>query len=149
MRLRIDLHFAAERAQDVLTREEQLRIAEERRIEATAGLLPVERFMQTFFLHSTAIAEIVERFVSLHRPRTIGSRLKRFMMTRRVDVIFKVGPDSINVSRRHRDFVLGSLEQVLKLYYSAVLYGVSPAPELVEQLSSVQDDLDAMAGDLQ
>ena len=31
----------------------------------------------------------------------------------------------------------------------AIESGDKPAPELVEQLSSVQDDLDAMAGDLQ
>ena len=38
--LRIDLHLAAGKEQDVLTREEQLRIAKKRNIEAQGGQMP-------------------------------------------------------------------------------------------------------------
>jgi len=142
LRLRIDLHFAAERAQDVLTREEQLRITKERRIEGAVGQLPVERFMQTYFRHSTAIANLAGRFVSLHQPRTVASRLIHFVMTRQADKIFRVGPERIDVVPQHRDFVMGSLEQVLKLYYLAASYEVSPAPALVERLKGSVPKLD-------
>ena len=57
-RIRVDLHFAAGRSQDVLVRDEQLRIAEERQIGGTIGQRPVERFMQSYFRHSTDIADL-------------------------------------------------------------------------------------------
>ena len=70
MRVRIDLHLAANKAQDVLTRDEQLRIAEKRGIKGSAGQRPVERFMQTYFRHCRRIAVIVDRFFVRHQSRT-------------------------------------------------------------------------------
>ena len=135
MRIRTDLHFEAGKTQDILTREEQLRISEQRRIEAPVGQRPVECFMQTYFRHSTAITDIAQRFVARHRPDSLGSRFVQYVTTRRANGIFKVGRDRIDVLRRHQDFVCGDLEQILKLYHSALIHGVPPSPELTEQLT--------------
>src|SRR5665213_3137183 len=77
-RIRVDLHFAAGKAQEVLTKFEQLRLAELYGYTVTAAQRPVERFMQAYFRHSTAIADIASRFVARHRPRSIVSQIKRF-----------------------------------------------------------------------
>ncbi|MGE3315026.1 MAG: [protein-PII] uridylyltransferase [Planctomycetaceae bacterium] len=142
MRIRVDLHYSAGRAQDMLTREEQLRISSERGIEPTIGQRPVERFMQTYFRHSTAIASIAERFAARHQPRSLISHAMRSLMSHRADNIFRVGHGHIDVVPRHRDSVCGSLEQVLRLYHTAALYGVDLDPELVERIKTLQPQLD-------
>ena len=49
LRLRNELHLHAGKAADELTRDEQVRIAAVRGIEAAGGMLGVERFMQEYF----------------------------------------------------------------------------------------------------
>ena len=73
-RVRAHLHFGAGKAQEVLTRFEQLRLADLLGFTATVGQRLVERFMQTYFRHTTAVADIAARFVAVHRPRSFGSR---------------------------------------------------------------------------
>lgn len=132
MQIRIDLHLAAGKPQDVLTRDEQLRIAASRGIEATAAQLPVERFMQEYFRHTTVIAEIAQRFAALYRQHPIRARLVRFVMTHRVDGIYQVGPEYIDIAPRHRAEACSSLERILTLYLCAALYRVRITPELAD-----------------
>src|SRR5690606_7040455 len=54
LRLRNELHFHAESAQDSLLRAEQMRLAELYGFTGNAGLLPVEQFMQEYFSHTSA-----------------------------------------------------------------------------------------------
>jgi [protein-PII] uridylyltransferase len=133
-RVRVDLHFAAGRCQDVLSRDEQLRITEERQIEGTVGLRPVERFMQTYFRHSTAIAELCERFITLHRPRSIFAALVSSLATHRSEGIYRVAADSIDVIPRRQEAVLSSLPGILKFYLSAARYGVRPSAKFTERI---------------
>ena len=51
--VRNDLHFQHDKAEDVLERTEQVRLAEMRKYPAVAGLLPVEQFMREYFQHTT------------------------------------------------------------------------------------------------
>lgn len=140
-RIRIDLHFRADRPQDVLTYEEQLRIAEERGVEPSVGLRPVERFMQTYFRHSTDVANIVQRFTALHRPGSLASRVIHSLFTHRVDGRYRVGWDWIDVLPRAREIVLGSTEQILKLYHTALVNRVVPLPQLTEHIERAVPDL--------
>ena len=55
--LRNELHFHAGHAADVLTRPEQLRIAELLCYKPLAGLLPVEQFMREYFRHTNAVSQ--------------------------------------------------------------------------------------------
>ena len=56
LRLRNDLHLAAGRPADDLTRDEQVRIAAVRGIGPQDGLLGVERFMREYFRHTRQVA---------------------------------------------------------------------------------------------
>ncbi len=64
LRLRNELHFHAGKSQDLLTRDEQVRLAELYGYQKLAGVLPVERFMRDFFEHSGDV-----RYVSVELPR--------------------------------------------------------------------------------
>jgi [protein-PII] uridylyltransferase len=141
--IRVDLHFAAGRCQDVLIRDEQLRIADERGIEGTVAQRPVERFMQSYFRHSTDIAELSERFITLHRPRSVFTSLLRSLTTHRSDGIYLVASDSINVVARHRQQVLSSLENILKFYRTAALYQIAPSAEFAERIREAAPRLEA------
>lgn len=134
--VRIRLHLAAGRPQDVLTRDDQLRIAEQRGIAGTAGQRPVERFMQEYFQHSMAIAEIAARFVQRHRQQPIAQRLVHFVMNHRVDDIYRVGPEFIDIPRRLRARHCVTLEDILRLYVTAGLHGAMLAPGLQEHVKS-------------
>ena len=142
-RVRIDLHFRAGRQQEILNREMQLRMAEERGIEATAGQRPVERFMQTYFRHSSAIAEIARRFAAMHQPRSLAERLVGSVVTHRSNGIFRVGRGTVDVLPRHRKRLCGNLEQALELFQTAVRYGVRPAPPMLAALKASVETLDA------
>jgi len=132
--VRIDLHFAAGRVHDVLSREDQLRLAEDRGIPGTAGLRPVERFMQQYFEHTTTIADIVNRFVERNRRKPWTKAARDYVMSFRIDDIYRVGPETVDVAPRHQETVCGSLEQVLRLALTAVRYRVRIAPRLVDVL---------------
>ena len=67
--LRNELHFHAGQANDVLSRSEQLRIADARcdkqsREAPSDGLLPVERFMQEYFRQTNRASHVVSKLVA-------------------------------------------------------------------------------------
>ena len=132
-RVRTNLHFQAGKAQDILSREEQLRLAEYYGFEATPVQRPVERFMQTYFRHSTAISDVVARFMARHRPMSLWARAKKLLLSHRSNELYVVSRE-IDVPRRRRTELTASLEQMLNLHELAGLYGVEIAPDVVEDM---------------
>ena len=131
-RVRIDLHLAAGRPEDVLSRDEQARIARERGFQEIDGQHPAVQFMQQYFHHTSNVAKIVKRFVTLQRPRSLLSYWFQLLMRHKANKVFLVGLDEIDVQPGYRTTLCGSLEQVLKLYELASLYRVGIAPVLAE-----------------
>lgn len=134
LKVRIDLHFHAGRESDILTREEQRRLAEERHIPGTPGVRPVERFMQTYLRHATTIAEITERFINRHRPRSALGAAAETMLTRRAAGVFWLGPSTVQIAPRFRESTAGSPERVLDLFRFVAKSGVEPTAETEELL---------------
>ena len=136
--LRINLHLSAGKEQDVLSRDDQLRISRERNIEPLSGQAPVERFMQEYFQHSTAVASIARRFVASTQPASWAQQLMQYFTAYRIDDIYHIGRETLTVPRRHRAAVCGSLEAVLKLFLTAVRCRVRVAPALLEFIRTQQ-----------
>jgi len=136
MTLRVDLHLAAGKEQDVLSREDQLRIARQRGISPASGQAPVERFMQEYFQHSTAVASIARRFVASTRHVAWTERVMQYVLAYRIDDIYYIGLETLDVARRHRQSACGSIEGVLKLFVTAARFRVRVAPHLVELIRS-------------
>ncbi|ODA27931.1 [protein-PII] uridylyltransferase [Planctopirus hydrillae] len=133
--IRLTLHLAAGRANDILTRSEQVRIAQDRGIEASGGQLAVEKFMQEYFRHTSTVSELATRLVRKHLPSRWQDVLWRPVVTHRVDTIYRISPDQIDVPRRFRN-QLASLEDLLRLYWSAAMYKVPFADDLEEFVST-------------
>lgn len=152
MRVRADLHFHANRPQDVLIRDEQLRITRDRGFEDSAGLRGVERFMQAYFRHSSVIAETSHRFVREHRPRKVWSRVMNSLVAHRFNHIFKMSPEGVTVIPRERQRVCSSLEGILQLFYSATLYGSKVSHDMLQtvrqSLPQADQELTAQAAKL-
>jgi [protein-PII] uridylyltransferase len=134
LRVRIELLFAAGRESDVLTREEQQRMAAERGVTGQPGVRPVERFMQTYFRHATRIAEISDRFAARHRPRSALGTAAETMLTRRSAGVFWLSPTTVAISPRFRESVASSPERTLDLFRYVAKSGVEPTPETEELL---------------
>jgi len=115
LRLRNELHFHANRAQDQLNRAEQLRIARLWQYPDEPGLLAVERFMREHFTHTEAVSRIVSRFVEGAQPRRLWQTLWHPLLSHRFEGDFRVGPAEIDVVRRGHAKLEGSLEQILRL----------------------------------
>jgi [protein-PII] uridylyltransferase len=133
-RIRMDLHFSAEKAEEVLTRAEQLRLTEMLGFRDTEGQRAVERFMQTYFRHTAAIADISARFVARHEPHTRVKRLWNSLFARRCDEIFRVARHELDVLPRHRDAVARRIDDALRVFELAARHGVTLSPQLVETI---------------
>lgn len=133
-RIRLKLHFKAGREQDVLSRDEQLRLSHEGGYEGTPALRPVEQFMQEYFRHSSAIAEIRRRFISLQRRPPLLRRIFDSVAAHRSDGILLIKPNEIDVRARHRRKVTRSVESMLRLFKAAALYGKLPSPQVLEAI---------------
>ena len=142
-KVRLDLHLAAGKPQDRLTRDEQLRIAAEREIEATPEQRPVERFMQEYFVHSSAIAAVSRRFAAVQRPQSLLSQTRNLIVGHRAEGYFYVAPDRIDVARRHLRKVCENLAGILRLYRTSALYGVPPAPHVLEAVKLAAANMEA------
>lgn len=140
-RIRMELHFAAGKADEVLTRAEQLRLAGVLGFRDTEGQRGVERFMQTYFRHSYAIANIAARFVARHEPHSRLKRLWKSLFAHRSNLIFRVTKHELDVLPRHRESVGRRLEDVLKVYELAVSHGVTLSPQLVEMIQQIVPEI--------
>jgi len=121
-RLRIDLHLAAGKAADELTRDQQVRIAAERGLESRDGLLGVERFMRDYFHHTRGVAQVAESLAARVRRPSPARALMAGLLGHRVDGRFRVGPQAVGIVPGHVDEVAGSLDAIVRLVELAMLY---------------------------
>lgn len=135
-RIRIELHLATGRGNDVLTRDEQLRIAESRGFEQDGVHRPVELLMREYFEHSSAVAEISRRFVGRHRPRSLRSRVRQVLLSHRIGKGLVLGPDELDIVPSRIDEVCPALDDAVRIYQTAIDLDVAIAPRLSEAIKN-------------
>jgi [protein-PII] uridylyltransferase len=133
LRLRNDLHFHAGKSSDVLDRAEQVRLAGQLGYPATAGMLPVERFMREYFRHTDRVSHLVTSFLAKARS---ASRLRAAWTTlfgHRIEGgDYVVGPKEIVARPRALARLRGNLAEILQLVNLANLYDKRIAPQTWE-----------------
>jgi [protein-PII] uridylyltransferase len=120
--IRNDLHFQHGKAEDVLDRSEQLRLAGKCGYQPTAGLLPVEQFMRDYFQHTSDVREIASHLADAARPRPRMWWLLEPLLSHQFEWDFRVGPTAISATRRGLAKLRGNLAEVLRLLDLANLY---------------------------
>ena len=122
LQLRNEMHFHAGKSQDMLTREEQLRLAEKYNFSSDENLLAVERFMQVYFEQTSQVRYAATHFVTSARSRRTWSRFFTPLFSHQVEGDFQVGPFEIRATRRGLEKVTTELSEVLRLMDLANLY---------------------------
>jgi len=115
LRLRNELHFHSGKAQDVLTKSEQLRLASLFEYQGSDGLLPVEQFMREYFQRTGEVYSIVKRFLAAVRPAARLKSLLAPLLSHHAEGDFRVGPYHISATRRGLAKIRGDLGQILRL----------------------------------
>ncbi|MFO0913314.1 MAG: [protein-PII] uridylyltransferase [Pirellulales bacterium] len=115
LRLRNEMHFHGRATCDVLTKEEQLRLAELYQYEGRAGVLPVEQFMQEYFEHTSSVHTIVESFVATAKWRRRLNMGIAYLIGRRIDPGLQVGPQYLVATKKYAERVSSSINEALRL----------------------------------
>jgi [protein-PII] uridylyltransferase len=125
LRVRNEMHFHADRANDGMGRNEQVRLAERFGFSGDDALLSVEEFMREYFRYTSRIRYICDHFVnkSVRRKKGPATSMLEPLVTRQIDQHFRVGPTYIGVAPSAIDEVKKDLEQVLRLMQLACLHG--------------------------
>jgi [protein-PII] uridylyltransferase len=139
LRLRNELHFHAGQANDVLSRSEQLRIAEssgqpDASIPPSDGLLPVERFMQEYFRHTNRVSHVATKFLAKATTRQWFDVALTHLLGHRIESDYLVGPVGLMTTRRGRSKLHKSLAGIMQLVDLANLHDVPIAASAWEDI---------------
>ncbi len=132
--IRMNLHVHSTRAQDVLTRQEQLRLTDQTGISDHAGQRAVERFMQNYFRNAELVSRTARRFVELNRPSTFQERVSARVYRRTVDDKYVIVAGRLNVVSYDVSSVTQSLERILETFQVAMNYKVRVSTRLIEAI---------------
>ena len=122
LQLRNEMHFHARASQDLLTREEQVRLAEKYNYTSDDDLLAVERYMQVYFDQTSQVRYATTHFVNSSRSRRSWGKWLGPLFSHQVEGDFQVGPFQIRATRRGLEKVRNELSEVLRLMDLANLY---------------------------
>jgi len=129
LRVRNELHFHAGRAQDVLSRWEQLRLAELFGYKATGGLLPAEQFMRDYFRHARQVGRIAERLQRQLAPESRWPNWTTRRFGRRVGDGFVIGHTGLAAVGPKQLTVGRSIRQLMELIDLASAHNQPIAPQ--------------------
>lgn len=115
LRLRNELHFHAGKAQDLLDKREQLRLAERFGHAGNEHQLPVEQFMRDYIEHTSDVSYVVANLLSNATQRTGVGTLTELLLSHRVGTDLRVGPRQIGATKRGLRTVPNSLAEILRL----------------------------------
>ncbi|RMH35848.1 MAG: [protein-PII] uridylyltransferase [Nitrospirae bacterium] len=115
-RVRAFLHCEAGRAQDILSFDEQVRLAEHWGFHDQPHLLAVEQFMQHYYRHTRGIYDRCLRFVDRSRRRSWAQRLAEWLPAPLVEGSFRITGKSLTIPTEKLGHVLAHPELLLRLF---------------------------------
>ncbi|MDH5562165.1 MAG: [protein-PII] uridylyltransferase [Nitrospirota bacterium] len=115
-RLRGFLHFEAKRAQDILTFEDQVRLAEIYGLSDLPHLLAVEQFMQQYFRHTTGLHDRCLRFLEQAQEQSWVARMRRWWPHSLIEDMFLIQDHRLTIPSEKLLGVLESPVLLLRLF---------------------------------
>ena len=131
--LRINLHYHHHQAEEKFSRDEQLRVAQERFYHDTDTQRGVERLMQEYFRHATQVSSIARRFVARNRPQPLLARVKNYLVSHRAEGVLQVG-ETVDCTSHGLSVVTRSLASILRVYRLCASQGLQPSQALEDGL---------------
>jgi len=146
-RVRALMHVHAGSAQEILTFDEQMWLAQRFGYQDRPHLLAVEQFMQVYYRHTMGLNERMMRFVKRCRTVSLWSRLTRLLPAPRIDRHFVAQGSVLTVPVEERTRVLDSPGLLLKLFDVARARALEIDPELIEDIHRHVESLPASVFD--
>lgn len=123
-KVRVELHAYAGRCQDVLSFDEQVRIARLLGYEDESALLGVEKFMRDYYRHSSRALEISTGFVHHCLSRGVWGTLLRTATTRRLNGLFLVNRSEVALDEGKVEAFFEDAGHLFQLYRFSQAYNV-------------------------
>lgn len=124
LRLRNEMHFHAGKANELLSRAEQLRIAEVFGHTHRSGLLPVEHLMRDYFRHTGFVWQMVRRReASLSAEPSALTRVFDPVLRKNVEGDYQVGVRSVSATTAGQEKLRTDLTEVLRFVHMACCEG--------------------------
>ena len=133
-RVRALLHVHAGMAQEILSFDEQVWLAEHFGFQDQPHLLAVEQFMQQYYRHTMGLHERCMRFVKRCRTVPLKQRLMRLWPATRVDHDFIVRSGILTVAEDRHANVLENPASLLRLFDLSRSQRLTIAPPLLEDI---------------
>jgi [protein-PII] uridylyltransferase len=146
-RVRALMHVHAGSAQEILTFDEQIWLAQRFGYQDRPHLLAVEQFMQVYYRHTMGLHERMMRFVKRCRTVSLWSRLARLLPAPRLERHFVAQGNVLTVPVEERTRVLDSPALLLKLFDVARARALEIDPALIEDIHRHVESLPATAFD--
>jgi len=144
-RVRALLHVGAGMAQEILSFDEQVRIASLYGFEDRPHLLGVEQFMQQYYRHTMGLHETLLRFIDRCQAVSAKRRSSRSLPANMVDGYFAVSGRNLTVPSEFRARVLDSPELLLRLFDLARSRRIKIETDLVDEIHSHMDSVSSEA----
>ena len=141
-RVRNELHLSAGRVADVVSRDDQLRLARLFGYGDEAASLGVERFMRQYYLHATAVHDVAERLLARAAGKPRWRRALDHVRARRVEGDFVLDPDGLGLTAAGRERVLADPARLVRLFVVAARHRTPVRPEVLESARAAAEVLD-------
>ena len=133
-KVRALLHLGAGRAQEILSFDEQVRMAEEFGYRDESHLLGVEQFMQQYYRLTTGIHQRAMRFVERADSANLWTRLRRLWPAPLIDGFFQTVGGRLSIHDDKLMQVLDDPEHLLSLFRVAQKHGVPIDGRVLEEI---------------
>jgi [protein-PII] uridylyltransferase len=135
LRLRGFLHFEANRAQDILTFDDQVRLAEIYGLSDLPNLLAVEQFMQQYFRHTTGLHDRCMRFLEQTQEQSWVDRMRRWWPNSLIEGNFLIEDNRLTIPSEKLHGVLGNPVWLLRLFEISHDQAVPVDSKILNELS--------------
>lgn len=134
LRVRACLHVRAGMAQEILTFDDQVWLAQHWGFTDRPHLLAVEQFMQQYYRHTMGLHVASMRFVDRCRRRSVWQRLSRWRPATKIDRHFLVEDEALTVPKESRAQVLAQPAALVTLFDLARSRNLNIDPSLLEDI---------------
>ncbi|MFM8552550.1 MAG: [protein-PII] uridylyltransferase [Nitrospiraceae bacterium] len=144
-RIRALLHVGAGMGQEILTFDEQVRLAAQFGFRDQPHLLAVEQFMQQYYRHTMGLHEISSRFVDRCRTVSVWQKLAQLLPAPKLEGMFTVTAQRVTVPSELRSRFLDSPELLLRLFELAGSRQLRIDTDLLEDILRHMDSVSSEA----
>ncbi len=134
-RIRGFLHFEAKRAQDILTFDDQVRIAEFFGLSDLPHLLAVEQFMQQYFRHTTGLHDQCVRFLDQVQEQSWIDRMRKWWPHSSIEDNFLIENNRLTIPAAKLHGVLKNPVRLLRLFELSQEKAISIDSKILNELS--------------